>query len=108
MHGGRPSWAAMAGRLGREVLVGLLLGAACGLVVGLVALVWKGRSDIGVSLFLGIAGGVTASAAIGFALPFLLRLARRNPQMASGPIALAAADLVTLLLYFNLGRWLLG
>lgn len=108
MHGGRLSWTAMARRLGREVLVGLLLGAACGLVVGLVALVWKGSVKAGVSLCLGIAGGITASAAIGFALPFLLRLARRNPQMASGPIALAAADLVTLLLYFNLGRWLLG
>ena len=56
---------------------------------------------------MGIAGGVAASAAVGLALPFLLRMARRDPQVASGPIALAAADLVTLLLYFNLGRWLL-
>jgi magnesium transporter len=50
---------------------------------------------------------VAASAAIGLALPFLLRMIRRDPQVASGPIAMAAADLVTLLLYFNLGRWLL-
>jgi magnesium transporter len=35
------------------------------------------------------------------------RYSSREPQQAYGPIALAAADLVTLLLYFNLGRWLL-
>lgn len=108
MHGRRPTWAAMARRLGRELLVGLLLGVACGLVVGVVALVWKGSWRAGLSLCLGIAGGIVGSAAVGFALPFVLRLARRDPQVASGPIALALADLVTLLLYFNLGRWLLG
>jgi magnesium transporter len=108
MHGRRPTWAALGRQVGREVLVGLLLGAACGLIVGVVALGWKGSARAGLSLCLGIAGGVAASAAVGVALPFLLRMIRRDPQVASGPIALAAADLVTLLLYFNLGRWLLG
>jgi magnesium transporter len=107
MHGRRPTWAALGRRVGREVLVGLLLGAFCGLVVGVVAYAWKGSAMAGLSLCIGIAGGVTASAALGLALPFLLRMARRDPRVASGPIALAAADLVTLLLYFNLGRWLL-
>ena len=97
----------MARKVGREVLVGLLLGAACGLIVGVAALIWKGSPRAGLSLCVGIAGGVAASAAVGIALPFLLRLVRRDPQVASGPIALAAADMVTLLLYFNLGRWLL-
>lgn len=108
LHGRRPTWAAVARKVGREVTVGLLLGAVCGLIVGGLALAWKGSRRAGLSLCVGIAGGVAASAAIGVALPFLLRLARRDPQVASGPIALAAADLVTLLLYFNLGRWLLG
>lgn len=108
MHGRRPTWRALGGTVSREVVVGLLLGAACGLIVGLVALAWKGSARAGLSLCVGIAGGVAASAAVGIALPFLLRMARRDPQVASGPIALAAADMVTLLLYFNLGRWLLG
>lgn len=108
MHGRRPTWAVLGKKVGRKVLVGLLLGTLCGLVVGLAALSWNGSPQAGLSLCLGIAAGVTASAAIGLALPFLLRIARRNPQLASGPIALAAADMVTLLLYFNLGRWLLS
>ena len=107
MHGRRPTWGRLAQKVGREVAVGLILGAFCGLIVGAVAFAWKGSARAGLSLCIGITGGVAASAAIGLALPFLLRMIRRDPQVASGPIALAAADLVTLLLYFNLGRWLL-
>jgi magnesium transporter len=83
-----------------------LPGVCSGPIVGGVAHAWKGSGAAGLSLCLGIAGGVAASPA-GMALPFVLRLARRDPQVASGPIALAAADLVTLVRYFNLGRWLL-
>jgi magnesium transporter len=107
MHGRPPTWRTMAKRVGREVVMGLLLGIASGLLVGVAALAWKGSARAGVSLAIGIAGGVAASAAVGLALPFLLRLVRRDPQVASGPVALAAADMITLLLYFNLGRWLL-
>lgn len=107
MHGKRPTWSALFRKIGREILVGLLLGGTCGLIVGVVALAWRGSIWAGLSLFIGIAGGVTASAAVGLALPFVLRMIRRDPRLASGPIALALADLVTLLLYFNAGRWLL-
>jgi magnesium transporter len=41
------------------------------------------------------------------ALPFLLRLLRLEPRVAAGPIALAGADVVTILLYLNLARSLL-
>ncbi len=93
--------------MGREILVGLLLGVVCGLIVGSMAFAWRGSAQAGLSLFVGIAGGVMASAAVGVALPLLLRMIRRDPRLASGPIALALGDIVTLLLYFNLGRWLL-
>jgi magnesium transporter len=107
LHGRRPTWGALARTAGREAVVGVLLGVLVGLVVGLVALAWKGSWRAGLSLSLGIAGGVAASAVLGLALPFVLRLLRRDPQLAAGPIALAASDMVTLYLYFNLGRWLL-
>ena len=107
MQGQRVTWEALSRKVGREVLVGLMLGLICGLIVGCVSFAWKGSFQAGLCLFVGIAGGVGASAAIGAALPFLLRMVKRDPQVASGPVALAAADMVTLLLYFNLGRWLL-
>ncbi len=107
LHGRAPTWGALAQKVGREVLVGLLLGCACGFLAGMVPFVWKGSALAGMSLGIGINVGVAASAAVGIALPFLLRLAHLDPQVASGPIALAAADMITLLLYFNLCRWFL-
>jgi magnesium transporter len=41
-------------------------------------------------------------------MPNLLRLFNREPQVAAGPVALAATDMVTLAIYFSLARWLLG
>ncbi|MCS7021105.1 MAG: CBS domain-containing protein [Gemmataceae bacterium] len=108
LHGVRATWGLYLRRLVREAVVGLLLGAACGGLVALVAWLWKGHLGAGLSLFLGISGSVAAAAILGLSLPLILRLLRYNPQVAAGPIALASADMVTLLFYFNLGRWLLG
>ena len=107
LHGARPTWGDYRRRLGREVLVGLALGLACGLVVGLVGLAWKGQFAVGLSLFGSIAGSVMAAAAVGLSMPIVLKLLRRDPSVASGPIALAASDMITLVVYFNLARALL-
>jgi magnesium transporter len=56
----------------------------------------------------GITGGVSAAAVVGLPMPYLLRILKRDPKVAAGPIALAASDMLTLLLYFNFGRWLLA
>ena len=105
----RPSgWSAFGSKLGLEVVVGLLLGCASGLTVAIVAWIWKRSILVALSLFLGIAGGVAASAVIGLSMPFLLKMLRRDPQLASGPIALTLSDIVTLFCYFNLGKILLS
>lgn len=108
LHAQPPKWASFAHKVRQELLVGLFLGGACGLIVGIVAWLWKGSFIVSASLFLGIIGGVVASAGVGLSMPYLLKLLRRDPQLAAGPIALALSDVVTLLCYFNLGRWLLG
>src|SRR5262249_4958172 len=70
----RPSWRGMPARVRDELSVGLLLGAACGLVVGLVAVAWKGEMRVALALLGGITGGVAFSAVLGLALPLVLRL----------------------------------
>lgn len=101
------SWADLFRRIRYEAMTGVLLGVATGLLIALLALVWKG----GLTLFLivlgGISIGVTGAAVAGLAVPYLLRLMHRDPQVAAGPIALACADVVTLLAYFNLARLLI-
>jgi magnesium transporter len=107
LQGVRATWGLYGRRLIRETAVGLLLGLTCGMLVGLIAWMWKGHSGAGLSLFLGISSSVAAAATIGMSLPVVLRLLRYDPQVAAGPIALASADMITLVLYFNLGRWLI-
>ncbi len=108
LHGRRPSLAAIAGAVRHESATGVMLGAASALAVALVAVAWLGQPTVALALFGGITGGVILAAVIGVAMPNLLRLFAREPQVAAGPVALAATDMVTLVIYFSLARRLLG
>ena len=83
------------------------MGLAAGLVVAGVALVWLRQGRLALCIRLAVSGGMLVAAVVGMVLPNLLRLLKLDPRFAAGPMALAAADMLTLLLYFNLARWLL-
>lgn len=108
LHGESLSWRLIVRKLRYEFQTGLMLGLAAGAVIGLVALAWLQQPRVALCLLGGIGGGVTGAAMLGIVLPFLLRLLRLEPRVAAGPIALAGADIITILLYLNLARWLLG
>jgi magnesium transporter len=108
LQGRTPSWRLLVQKLRGELATGLMLGLAAGSVVALVALVWLGHGRLALSLVGGVAGGVTGAALLGVALPFLLRLMHLEPRVAAGPVALAGADIVTILIYLSLARWLLS
>jgi magnesium transporter len=108
LRGREPSWRWMLDGLRQELATGFLLGSAYGAVIGLLALIWRRQTGVALCLLGGIGGGVTASALLGLALPALLRLINLDPKVAAGPIALAAADVLTLVLYLGLASWLLG
>ncbi len=92
----------------REVLVGGLLGLACGMLVGLVAWLWQGQHRVAVCLLVSISLAVATAALFGFAVPTALRAAQRDPKAASGPIALAMTDIATLFYYLGLASILFG
>ena len=108
LHGKPPSWLLIFQKLHREFLVGLLLGGASGLVVGMVALTWLGQLPLALCVLGGITAGVAGAAVLGVTLPNLLRRLKLDPQVAAGPVVLALTDVITLVCYFNLARWLLG
>lgn len=108
LGGQRPTWRTLLRKLRGELATGTLLGAASGAVIGLVALVWLGLPRVSLCLLGGIGGGVAGAAMLGISLPMLLQLFRLEPRVAAGPVALAGADVLTILIYFNLARWLLA
>lgn len=108
LRGKQPTIGAIFITLRRELFTGIFLGLACALSVASVALLWLGQIGVVLCLLGGIAGGVSCAAVIGAAMPNFLRYFHRDPQVAAGPIALAATDMVTLLIYFMLARVLFG
>jgi magnesium transporter len=108
LGGTRPSGRALARTLRDEFFTGLFLGLASGVVIAVVALAWLGHGRLALSLLGGIAGGVTAAALLGVLTPTVLRLLHLEPRVAAGPVSLAGSDIITILLYLNVARWLLG
>jgi magnesium transporter len=92
-----------------EASSALLLGAACGAIVGLIAYLWKGSASVGWILACSLTGSVTMAGIIGVAIPLLLlRLPGTAGRVAAGPLTLTCADLMTLLIYFQVATWILN
>ncbi len=101
-------WSRLFGALWKEFKTATLLGLGCGLVVGLVVFLWRGQTVVAASIFLSIAFSMIIACLLGVAIPGLLRALKADPGIAAGPVVLASADVVTLLLYFGLGARLLA
>jgi magnesium transporter len=103
----RPSLGWYAKALRREALTAVLLGTACGAIVGLVAWVWRGAGLVAIAIGSGILLSVCIACLIGVTVPSLLHALKLDPKVSSGPITLALADIFTLLCYFTIAAVLL-
>jgi magnesium transporter len=108
LHGQPPTWRWLLAQVRAELATGALLGLASGAAMALVALAWLGQPRVAWCLLGGIAGGVTGAAVLGIVLPVVLRLLHLEPRVAAGPVALAGADIITILIYLSLAQGLLG
>ena len=92
-------WLAAAFR--REVATALLLGLVCGAIVTAIVLIW--RNDAGGALVIGgsIALSLVTACALGLAVPSLLHRFQLDLKIAAGPVTLALADFIALVIYFT-------
>ena len=96
-------WLASAFR--REVATALLLGIACGLVVSAIVWVW-GNDVLGAFVIGGsIALSLITACALGLGVPSLLHRFKLDLKIAAGPVTLALADFIALVIYFT-SAWL--
>jgi magnesium transporter len=103
----RPTLGWYARKLRREAATSLLLGAACGLLVGLVVWLWRGDAWAAVSIGASLLLALGAACFFGLSVPTLLHAFKLDPKIAAGPVTLALTDIFTLLFYFSLAAWLL-
>jgi magnesium transporter len=96
-------WLASAFR--REVATALLLGLACGLVVSVIVFMW--RNDLAGAFVIGgsIAVSLVSASVLGLGVPSLLHRFKLDPKIAAGPVTLALADFIALVIYFT-SAWL--
>jgi magnesium transporter len=91
-----------------ELLTAIMLGAACGGVVGAVAFAWKQQAGVSVAIGGSIGLAIVSACLLGVLVPTTIRALKIDPRVAAGPVVLAAADILTLLFYFNLSARLLS
>ncbi len=91
----------------REVGTALLLGMACGTVVGIIVWLWRGNLLAGVSIGASLLLALCAACLFGLSIPAALHALKLDPKIAAGPVTLAFTDIFTLLFYFGIASWLL-
>lgn len=93
--------------IGKEAMVGLLIGTSLGLM-GMALGFFRGGFGIGIVVMLTMIVMLLFTNLIGVALPFLLIRLGRDPAIASGPLITSVADAVGLLIYFWIATLVLG
>jgi magnesium transporter len=86
---------------------GFLLGAGCGLVVGLIVWLWRGAGLAAITIGSSILLVIMLSAFWGLTIPAALHMLKLDPKIAAGPVTLALADIGTIVIYFSLATMLL-
>jgi len=82
--------------------LGAINGAALGLLIGLVAWLWKGNPYLGLVVGLALALNTLIAVSIGGVVPLLLKRIGQDPAVASGPLLTTITDMAGFFLVLSL------
>lgn len=91
----------------KEVSVGLMNGAALGILLGAAAWAWKGNVWIGVVVGLALTLNTIVAVSIGGVIPLLLKRRGVDPAVASGPMLTTITDMCGFFLVLSLATAML-
>ena len=91
----------------REARVGVTLGITAGLLMGTVALVWRGAWFYGAVVGLSMALAILFAVSMGSMTPMIFKKFKVDPAIATGPLVTVTNDATGLLIYFGLATLLL-
>ncbi|MEO2036774.1 MAG: magnesium transporter [Planctomycetaceae bacterium] len=91
----------------KEFGLGLLNGIALGILLGIVALAWKGIPALGLVVGAALAMNTLAAVCLGALIPLLLKGLRLDPALASGPILTTLTDMCGFFLVLSFAQLML-
>lgn len=103
----KPEFRWFANAFRREAKTALLLGAACGLLVGIIVWLWRGTGLAAIAIGGSILLSLCSACLLGLTVPSLLHALKLDPKIAAGPVTLALADICTIVFYFAVATALL-
>lgn len=77
----------------KEVTVGVINGIALGILIGIVAWVWKGNPALGLVIGAALALNTMLAVSIGGTVPLFLKRIGQDPAVASGPLLTTITDM---------------
>ena len=77
----------------KEISVGVINGIALGVLIGLVAWIWKGSPALGLVIGAALALNTMLAVSIGGVVPLLLKRLGQDPAAASGPLLTTITDM---------------
>ena len=77
----------------KEVGVGLINGFSLGLLIALVAMLWKGNPWLGIVVGSAMMANTLIAVSLGGTLPLVMRMFKLDPALASGPILTTVTDM---------------
>lgn len=91
----------------KEVSVGLLNGVALGSMLALAAWLWKGNVYLGIVVGLALMLNTMVAVSLGGIIPLVLKRARVDPALASGPVLTTVTDMCGFALVLGIATWML-
>jgi magnesium transporter len=94
----------------RQLVTTMILGGACGLVLGVIGAIWAGNWAFGLVIFLGMFASVNIAGAVGTVVPLISKHAGFDPALTAGPFETAFQDVIGISIFLGLAtlllRWL--
>lgn len=88
----------------KEMSVGLINGTVLGILIGIVAWVWKGNPMLGLVIGLALCLNTIIAVSIGGVVPLLLKRLGQDPAVASGPLLTTITDMAGFFLVLSLAQ----
>lgn len=94
--------------IGRELLIGLVNGISIGLIVAVIALIWKGTPILGLIVGIATLLNMICAALAGVMMPMLMQRLNFDPALASPILVTTTTDTLGYLFYLGLATLLIA